>query len=135
MRKTKVVLDTNILVYGINEESIYFDRIREVFEGNRYSFFVTTKVITEFVSVLSKLGRYDIIENELPSILSQFKSIYPNRKSIGIFQRLIKKYKPVGNRVFDIEIVSVMLSKRIRKLFTFNVRDFEGIDEIELIDE
>ena len=134
MRKTKLVLDTNILVYGLNEESRYFDKIREVLESNQYSFFITTKTISEFVSVLSKLKRYDVLENELPTILNQFKIIFPGKRSVDIFQELVKKYKPVGNRVFDIEIVSIMLSKKIKKLFTFNIKDFKDVEEITLID-
>ena len=132
MKKTKLVLDTNILVYGINEESKYYEEIRNLLESNQYSLFVTSKTISEFVSVLSKLGRYDVIEKELPLILSRFRIIYPNKRSIRIFQKLIKKYKPIGNRVFDMEIVSIMLSKKLKDLFSINVRDFEDIEEIRL---
>lgn len=120
MKRTKLVLDTNILIYGINEESRYFEEIRNLLESNQYSFFVTSKTISEFVSVLSKLERYDVIEEELPVILSRFRIIYPNKRSIRIFQKLIKKYKPIGNRVFDME------------LFSVNVRDFRDIEEIRL---
>ena len=134
MKKIKVVLDSNILIYAINEESKYFPKIRKILEDNRYSFYITTKTISEFVSVLSKLNKYEIIENELPKILSQFKILFPGQKSIHIFQRLVKKYKPVGNRVFDIEIVSIMLSKKLEYLFSFNLTDFEKIAEIKLLE-
>lgn len=132
MRKTKLVLDTNVLIYGINEESEFFERVREVLENRHYSFYVTTKSISEFISVLSKLDRYDVIENELPSILDNFTIIYPNKKSTRIFQNLIKKYRPIGNRVFDIEIVSIMLSKKLKNIFTFNTRDFISIEEVNI---
>jgi predicted nucleic acid-binding protein len=133
MIKPKLVLDTNILVYGINKESKYFDTIRNVLDSEDYSFFITTKTVSEFVSVFSKLKRYDIIEHEFPNILKKFKIIYPNKISIGIFHDLIQKYKPVGNRVFDIEIAAIMLSKKIENLFTINTRDFQDIKEINLI--
>jgi predicted nucleic acid-binding protein len=134
MKRTKLVLDTNILIYGINEESRYFEEINRVMENPRYQFFVTCKQISEFICVLSKLGRYDAIENELPLILNKFKVIFPNKRSIRIFQDLINKYKPVGNIVFDIEIVSIMLSKNIKNLYSINVRDFNHIEEIQLIE-
>ena len=134
MKRTKLVLDTNILVYGINEESKYFEKIRTVLEDKQYSFFVITKTISEFVSVLSKLKRYDVIEKELPAIQDQFKIIFPNKNSLRLFHKLIKKYKPVGNRVFDIEIVSIMLSKKIKNLFSINVKDFKDVEEITLLD-
>jgi predicted nucleic acid-binding protein len=132
MRKIKLVLDTNALIYGINEDSEFFERVRGVLEDRQYSFFITTKTISEFVSVLSKLDRYDVIENELPSILENYTIIYPNKKSTRIFQDLIKKYRPIGNRVFDIEIVSIMLSKKLKNIFTFNTRDFISIEEINV---
>jgi predicted nucleic acid-binding protein len=132
MRKTNLVLDTNVLIYGINEDSEFFDRVREVLEDRQYSFYVTTKTISEFVSVLSKLNRYDVIENELPSILNNYTIIYPNKKSTKIFQELVKKYRPRGNRVFDIEIVSIMLSKKLKNIFTFNTRDFISVAEINV---
>jgi predicted nucleic acid-binding protein len=130
MRKTNLVLDTNVLIYGINEESEFFDRVREVLEDRQYSFYVTTKTISEFVSVLSKLDRYDVIENELPSILNNYTIIYPNKKSTKIFQELVNKYRPRGNKVFDIEIVSIMLSKKLKNIFTFNTQDFISVAEI-----
>jgi hypothetical protein len=67
-------------------------------------------------------------------ILNKFKVIFPDKRSIRIFQELINKYKPVGNRVFDIEIVSIMLSKKIKNLYSINVRDFNDIEEINLVD-
>lgn len=134
MKKIKLVLDTNILIYGINEESRYFEEIKRVVQNPRYHFFVTSKQISEFICVLSKLGRYDVIENELPLILNKFKVIFPNKRSLQIFRDLINKYKPVGNKVFDIEIVSIMLSKRIKNLYSINLRDFNDIEEIKLIE-
>ena len=67
-------------------------------------------------------------------IQKQFKIIFPNKSSFHVFNILIKKYKPIGNRVFDLEIVSVMLSKKIKNLFTINVKDFKDVEEITLLD-
>lgn len=133
MKKTNLVLDTNILIYGLNEDSKYFERVREVLDNSQYSFFITTKTVTEFVSVLSKLGRYDVIDTELPKILKQFTVIYSTKKSIRFFRELVEKYKPVGNKVFDIEIVSMMRAKKIKNLFSFNKKDFINLDEITLL--
>jgi predicted nucleic acid-binding protein len=132
MKKNKVVLDTNVLIYGINEDSEFFHKVRNILSSHEYDFYITTKAISEFVSVLSKLERYDIIEKELPVILGDFKIIYPDKKSLKIFWNLLRKYRPTGNRVFDVEIVSLMLAKKIKNLFTINIKDFRHIEEIEL---
>jgi hypothetical protein len=51
---------------------------------------------------------------------------------LKIFWNLLRKYRPTGNRVFDVEIVSLMLAKKIKNLFTINIKDFRHIEEIEL---
>jgi predicted nucleic acid-binding protein len=135
MKKIKLVLDTNVLIYGINEDSEHFKTVRDVLEDKNYSFHITTKTISEFVSVLSKINRYDVIEKELPILLGgNYNIIHSNKKSAKIFQNLIKKYRPKGNRVFDIEIVSVMLSKGLKRIYTFNKKDFASIEEINIFE-
>ena len=49
-----------------------------------------------------------------------------------IFEWLVGQYKPTGNRIYDIEIVSVMLSHDIHLITTFNTKDFQPVKEIEL---
>jgi len=45
----------------------------------------------------------------------------PTDRSLDVFETLIKKYKPRGNRVYDIEIVSIMLANEIKKVATANI--------------
>jgi len=58
----------------------------------------------------------------------------PTDRSLDVFETLIKKYKPRGNRVYDIEIVSIMLANEIKKVATANIDDFKNIDEVDLIE-
>jgi hypothetical protein len=72
------------------------------------------------------LGFYsDVKEN--------FNILYPNGNSLAIFETLIRKYKPKGNRVYDVEIVSIILANGLNTIETANIDDFAGIDEIEII--
>ena len=63
------VIDTNILLYALNKDSGYFAFSRGMLESNQGNIFLAHKSLTEFVGVLSKLGRYDIIEKELIKIV------------------------------------------------------------------
>jgi hypothetical protein len=45
---------------------------------------------------------------------------------------LIKKYKPAANRVYDIEIISIMHANGIIDISTFNDKDFEMVEEIKI---
>jgi len=58
--------------------------------------------------------------------------LYPNPASLQHFQSLLAKYQPKGNRVYDVEIVSIMMSYELKKIATFNETDFKSIDEVEI---
>ncbi len=56
--------------------------------------------------------------------------LFPTEQSTIILERLINQYHPVGNQVYDIEIVSIMLDNKISQIATFNQKDFTHITEI-----
>jgi predicted nucleic acid-binding protein len=62
-----------------------------------------------------------------------FNILYEDSFSNDIFNNLVLKYKPAGNRAYDFEIASVMLANGIEKLVTINVADFKNVGEIEVI--
>lgn len=126
------VIDTNIIVYSLDRNSKFYKFSKSLIEDTK-EVFITSKSISEFVSVFSKLNLYHIIDKELINIVNNFTILYPNNKSTHIFTELVKKYKPVGNRVFDIEIVSIMKSRGINKIATVNYKDFDNISDIEII--
>jgi len=130
----KVLIDTNILIYGMDESSEFHKKSKEILTNNKFNLYITTKNISEYFAVCTKLkidkkivlGFYnDIKENTI--------TLYPNNKSIIKFEILFKKYFPVGNRVYDLEIVSVMLANNVKYLATFNTKDFENINEVTLV--
>lgn len=130
-----ILLDTNILVYAFDETSEFHQRASELFLNDENNLFVATKNISEFFAVCSKLN-LDL--NKTFGFYSDLKEncniLKPTDKSLDIFETLIKKYNPRGNRVYDIEIVSIMLANELKKVATANIDDFKNIDEIELIE-
>jgi hypothetical protein len=95
--------------------------------------FTTTKNISEYFAVCSKLGidpaKVFGFYNDLQQNLS---FLYPSQTSLQHFEGLLRKYQPRGNRVFDVKIVSIMLASSIRMIATFNVDDFKNITEVQL---
>lgn len=66
------VIDTNILIYSLDKSSEFFDFSKNIIKQNRDRVFVTSKSISEFVSVLSKISAYNIIDKELQNIINDF---------------------------------------------------------------
>ena len=131
---TKILVDTNVLIYGRDQTSAFHNDAVDILLDNSTELYITSKIVSEYFAVCTKLG---IKEGDIWSFYEELRRntslLYPNFESIAHFEELTKKYKPIGNRVFDMEIVSVMLANEITKIATANTKDFIGITEIELI--
>ena len=130
-----ILIDTNVLIYAFDETSAFFIQATGLMKDEEMNLFITTKNISEFFAVCSKLkldfsktlGFYQDLKENV-SILK------PNNQSLMHFEKLIQKYQPKGNQVYDIEIVSMMLANGLKTIATANIGDFKNINEIELIE-
>lgn len=130
----KVVIDTNILVYVYDKSSSFYDSSKDILENPNSQLFITTKNISELYAVLSKMNvSYNKILNHYKEVRRNTTLLYPNENSITLFQSLLKKYKPMGTKVYDLEIVSIMLANNINEIETFNFKDFEKFSEVTIL--
>lgn len=129
--KTDIFLDTNVLLYALDKGSPYHTSASSLLKNPNLNFFVTTKVISEYFAVCSKLG---VLLSDAfvlyRSVSQNAKILFPGNSSLAIFEQLLQKYQPKGNRVFDLEIVSVAVANQIPEIATVNLKDFSGITEI-----
>jgi len=131
-----ILVDTNILIYGIDESSEFHKRSKEILTGDKFNLFITSKNVSEYFAVCTKLKiDKEIVLGFYNDIKKNTIILYPNDNSIKKFEMLVKKYFPTGNRVYDLEIVSVMLANDVKYLATFNTKDFDNIKEISLINK
>ena len=129
----ELFVDTNVFIYALDKNSIYNEQSSQILTSQENMLFTSSKNISELFAVISKLNINKMLFNRFYTELKQNTGIlFPNNDSLEKFEKLMKKYNPVGNRVFDIEIVSIMLSYGIKHLATFNKKDFTGIEEIKL---
>jgi len=129
----KIVIDTNILVYSLDKASQYFEFSRNIIDDNIENICITNKTISEFVCVMSKLKKYEVIENELPKVINNFTILFSDEISLDYYKELVLKHKPHGNVAYDFEIVSIMMANEIKTLVTINKKDFQQITGIEII--
>jgi len=124
-----------VLVYAFDSSSEFHKQAVEQLRNEENNLFITTKNVSEFIAVCSKLkldfsktfGFYtDIKEN--------FSILKPDDLSLSKFEILLQKYQPVGNRVYDIEIVSIMLANDLKAIVTANISDFFDVIEVDLIE-
>lgn len=137
MSENNLLLDTNILIYSIDENSRYFEPVRKLLTDLAYNFFTTNKNISEFLAVVTKGPSPSLsVESALQTVkdfTKIFSLLYPNHESFTIFQKMLGRYKPRGIKIHDFEIISIALAHDLRQVATIDYKDFSNIKEIELI--
>ncbi|MCB0567419.1 MAG: PIN domain-containing protein [Phaeodactylibacter sp.] len=130
---TDVLLDTNILIYALDKGNPFHHDAVTLISDPSLNFFIATKNISEYFAVCSKLGI------PLPKaygfylqVCQNTQILYPDHQSLSVFEQLLQKYQPTGNRVYDMEIVSVAIVHQIPEVAKVNVKDFSGISEIKV---
>jgi len=133
---SKILVDTNILVYGIDEESSFFNRARKILEQEKYEIVTTSKNLIEFLAVTTKSTGYNLENNTaleiIEEIIQGIEIVYPTQESMAIFLDLMNRYQPKGLKVHDFEIISIGLAHGIHEVATFNTKDFKSVKEIIL---
>jgi predicted nucleic acid-binding protein len=133
---SRVLVDTNILIYSKDIKSLYHPFANGIFNSED-ELFVTNKNLSEYYSVVTKGDHPLLTPIEAMHDLEEFGSIcqviYPNESSQQKLFFLIEKYKPKGLKIHDFEIVSIALAQGINKLVTLNKNDFREIDGLEII--
>lgn len=131
---SKILIDTNVMIYALDNHSKYFRQANNISEDDNNTNYTTSKNILEFFAVASKL-KFDsqTVKTFYSELKQNFIILFPTLESLTLFEHLIDKYKPNGNKVFDIELVSIILINSIKQIATFNQKDFENIDEVSII--
>ncbi|MBS3742621.1 MAG: PIN domain-containing protein [Candidatus Cloacimonetes bacterium] len=127
-----LLVDTNVFIYDLERSSQFHTDAVKILNSDN-SLYTTSKNVSEYFAVLTKLKvDNNLIWKYYNDIKKNVKILFPAPGSLSIFEHLYNKYLPEGNRIYDLEVVSIMLYHEIPSLSTFNVRDFQNIDEIEL---
>ncbi|MFQ5648496.1 MAG: type II toxin-antitoxin system VapC family toxin [bacterium] len=111
----ELLVDTNILVYAIDEDSEFFAKSRFILSKTDCQLCTTSKNFAEFLAVTTRgqnsLSMGDALE-VIEDYLSLLTVLFPNDHSFEVFRELLSKYQPAGLKVHDFEIISIALAHR-----------------------
>lgn len=134
----KILIDTNILVYGIDEDSTFFKRARKILEQEKNQLATTSKNLIEFLAVTTKSSGYNLNNDTaleiVEEIIQGIEVVYPTNESLAVFFDLMNRYQPKGLKVHDFEIISIGLANGLQEVATFNTKDFQSVKEISLLE-
>jgi len=64
---------------------------------------------------------------------NEIYTIYPTPETWPLLCSLIEKTPVTGQDIHDLHLAATMLSNGIHKIYTFNVKDFEPLPGIEVL--
>ncbi len=134
---TKVVIDTNVLVYAIDRDSKFHHWSQSILNSNKFEIYTTSKNLSELLSVLTSSKGFNLNIKDAVSytqnIAQSLHILFPDHLSTTEFMELCQKYKYKGSMVHDLEIAAIALSNDINTIITKNLKDFKKIKELKVI--
>lgn len=137
----KVLFDSNILIYAHDTSSPYHEKSTQAIKHslkNERVFLSTQNYLEAFRIWTQKIPKpitgmqaWQIIQYYLTH--SSLTTIFFQDKTISQLHHLVDKYSIRGVHIFDAQLVATMLEHDVEMLYTANAKDFEGFDEIEVI--
>jgi predicted nucleic acid-binding protein len=134
-----ILLDSNIIVYSLNNSSPKQAKSQKFIKDNLSGLCLSHQNILESIRVLT----HTKFLNPMPvrkandavwTIAESLKVISPNQEALFLVRELIDKYHLSENKIFDAYLVATAMANEIFTIATDNVRDFKTFKEIGVID-
>jgi predicted nucleic acid-binding protein len=125
-------------VYAFDESVVFHESAKKVLESD-LELCITQQTLYEFYRVTtSKPFQKRISITDVISATEFFRSnltiLHPTNHTDFILNDLIKEYKPVSGRIWDMLIFAQTIENNINILYTKNTRDYPKNPEIQIID-
>ncbi|OGC51752.1 hypothetical protein A2982_00515 [candidate division WWE3 bacterium RIFCSPLOWO2_01_FULL_39_13] len=133
----KTLLDSNILIYSLNEDSELHDRSIEYLR--KHDSYITLQNVSEtYRSITSeKLFSNPFSPRNAIKAIDQIIKIlpvlYPSEETYQILKKLIAKYKIKSYAVFDALIVAMMIEYNVDQIATNNDSHFRKYKEVSTL--
>lgn len=143
MRDKKIsLLDTNILVYATFDDLPQYSiakELRDVAALRKLEAYLSPQILAEFYSIVTNPQRVvkPLSPRKAGEIIDVYLKIFPILKikdtTTQKMVELAQKHKVIGQNIYDVQIVAIMLENRVRRIYTANDKDFRKFKEIEVV--
>ena len=134
---SRILLDTNVLVYAVDKSSKYHHWSKKFFSDDKYDCFTTSKNLSEFLVTTTRGEEPFLTIQEALSDVKNFRAIctvlYPDSMSTDLYSELCFQHQVKGLVIHDFEIASIGLSNQVNQIATVNKKDFSKIDELTVV--
>lgn len=142
--KPLTMLDTNILVDALYEDLPEYPaaaHLLELAEDIEAALCVAPQVLAEFYAVITDPRRVSDVytaeeaRQEVEKIRHK-PGIHILPVPVDVVDRwleLLRTHPVTRSRIFDVQLVATMLGNEVRRIYTFNVRDFTAFPDLEVL--
>ncbi|MDO8429073.1 MAG: PIN domain-containing protein [Candidatus Daviesbacteria bacterium] len=133
-----MLVDANILIYAINEDSPKHTAAKRFLDENKKTLVISHQVVLETIRILTHPKFVRPMEplsavKSISAIAEVCQTITPNQKTYYLTLELIKKFTLGGNRIFDAYLAATAITNGIYNIATDNIKDFKKFVEIKII--
>jgi predicted nucleic acid-binding protein len=132
------LVDANILVYAASPAVPEYAASRALLESAR-KLCVSSQVFAEFYSVVTNPRRVTVpfapaeARAFIGAVLPRFDVLPVTAAVVVCWADLAEKHRVTGADVFDLQLVATMLENGVRRIYTYNRRDFEPFANLEVL--
>lgn len=142
--KPLTMLDTNVLVDALYEDLPEFPAasyLLDLADNADAAFCVAPQVLAGFYVIITDPRRVseaytaEEARQEVQKIRNK-PGIHILPVPVDIVDRwllLLQTHPVTRARIFDVQLVAIMLGNEVRRIYTFNIRDFASFPELEVL--
>ena len=140
------LLDTNVLIYADQKKSRFHQvakALRDRAQHGELLVCISPQVLAEFFSTVTRSDGRGLTQPITPQEAADevrkylesehIHKIYPTPGTWPILLSLIEKHPVTGHDIHDVHLAATMLSNGVSKIYTYNVKDFVPIPDIEVL--
>lgn len=133
-----ILIDSNILVYAINNSSPKNRTAQSFLQSNIEVLALAHQNILESLRVLTH-NKFphpmpaEEAERAISDVARVCRIITPDRLTYQILLDLLKKYKLAGDKIFDAYLAATAVANGINTIATDNTKDFDIIEEVSTL--
>jgi predicted nucleic acid-binding protein len=141
---SKILIDTNILIYSINTASPDNEKSRKLHrdasnDGNEY--YISERSLYELIAVLtSSAFKHTFSQKDVRAHLlffaenEDFTILYSNEYTMNTVWRLYFNTENRKNQIYDTVLAAVAIEHDIDTIYTKKTKDFANIHELDIVD-
>src|ERR1022692_203870 len=136
-------VDANVLVYAALKDDSRHDVAKALLkDSSRGALYISPQILTEFYSTITSSKRVTVPYAPRDAVMfietllgyEHIRVLPISREVSDRLLALLKAYGVKGPLVFDLQIVATMLVHGVTKIFTYNVRDFDRVADLEVVE-